>query len=403
MKHVKYDKISIGFICYEFPMGGVEKNIIDIGNYLSDNGLNVYVICETFAQNSYPATKDCKFKVMEMGEDSFKTPEAMAYTIVNFIKDNNLHLDIFVCHVYNDYFKFIKQKLGCKFIFTLQCMPFAEVRTWLERKKDKKGLINKIKYISTKLFIKNILYYKFRDKFVSRYREIYNIADAYTCLCNAYKEELTKAMGIAEENSKIKVIYNFEDVPENFSYSQRDKVILYVGRLFNSDKRVDRLLRIWKDTQDNIPEWKLVIAGDGPDRGFLENLSKELGLKRISFLGWVNNSRELMKKASILCLTSESEGWPLVLMEAQAIGLPAIAFDCSAGVYEILSPSGINGVIVPHRNERKFSKALIELAKDRQKREKIAFNAYNAVKRFSIEYSGSKWLDLINSLIYGDN
>ncbi len=89
----------------------------------------------------------------------------------------------------------------------------------------------------------------------------------------------------------------------------KKKQILYVGRL-EFQKRVDRLLNIWKNTDAEQIGWKLVIIGDGSSRPLFEQISKDYKLNNVEFVGTAN-PEEYYKKASILCITSSLEGLPM--------------------------------------------------------------------------------------------
>lgn len=390
---------NIGFIIKEFPLGGVERDVIDIGNWLSEHGYGIYVLCGFYVPEAYPANKKQLFNIVEFG--TTLTEDNAVETVTNTVKQKHLDIDLIACH-YNikpELIQNLKQQLRCKFIYTQHNMPFWETRAKLQREKDKKGIINWLKFHLIVKLSNNSVFHNYHSRYIRNYKSIYNVSDAYTCLCHEYKDILESTLSIDSARSKIRVINNPELSSSDFPLANRSNTILYSGRLSKHDKRVDRLLRIWRLTQEELPDWEIVIAGDGEERANLELQSSELGLKRISFLGWVNNITELMQKSSILCMTSDCEGWGLVLTEAQANGLPAIAFDCSAGVREILSPNGTNGILIPYGDEKEYACQLINLAKSPERRMEIAQNAFRSVKRFSIDESGRRWVELINELI----
>lgn len=123
------------------------------------------------------------------------------------------------------------------------------------------------------------------------------------------------------------------------------------------DKRVDRLLRVWKRVCHEAPDWQLVIVGDGGFRAALE--AEAQSLPRVSFVGQHSDVSPFYLRASILCLTSAVESWGLCLMEAQSHGVVPVAFDCSAGVRCLLEPSGVNGMLVEDGDEEAYAQALL--------------------------------------------
>ncbi|MEM2374598.1 MAG: glycosyltransferase [Thermoproteota archaeon] len=99
------------------------------------------------------------------------------------------------------------------------------------------------------------------------------------------------------------------------------------------------LIRSFKPVSEVLPDCKLVFIGDGPLRGYLEGLVTELGLKdKVFFLGWKSNPFKYMARSTLFCLSSLWEGFPNVVVEALACGLPVMSTDCLSGPREILAP-----------------------------------------------------------------
>lgn len=120
-------------------------------------------------------------------------------------------------------------------------------------------------------------------------------------------------------------------------------VLLYVGRLFDYQKNIKFLL----DMVSRIKElpWKLIVYGDGPDSEKLKKHCNFLGLSnRVVWKGFEKNPLGKVKEASCLLLTSRWEGFPLVLVESLAAGLPVIAANCETGPSEIIV-HGQNGFL----------------------------------------------------------
>lgn len=392
-------KISIAFLTQVFPYGGAERNFIDIGTYLKDKGFSVYVFCSRHVADAYPEDKEFEIPVFEMGKEYDIRKEETVWKMKEILDKKHIKIDVMTGLAVGTPVKLLKEALGCKFIYTNQEMPFCRTKYELFWAKERKGLLNQLKARILLPATNNRFIHHFDNIYVKRHKKVYDESDIYTCLCDGYKKQLDHAFCLNEKDSKIRIAHNFESVTGQMPTAEREKVVLFVGRLYLPSKRVDRLLRIWKRAQERLPDWKLVIAGDGMHREYLEKLSVSLGLKRCTFLGWANNVTDLMQKSSILCFTSECEGWPLVLTEAQANGLPVIAFDCCAGVHEILAPNGDNGILIPMGNEKAYSKALIALAHNEVQRNRIANNAFQAVKRYTLEETGQQWISMIESLV----
>lgn len=143
------------------------------------------------------------------------------------------------------------------------------------------------------------------------------------------------------------VVYNPIAVAERpVPRPERDEApaLLYVGRC-SGEKRIDRVLSALAPLR-HLP-WTLQVVGDGPDRSALTREADRLGFgERVTWSGWVTDPWGAVPRASALLLTSETEGFPLVLLEAAARGVPAIALDCDFGPREFIRP-GVNGWLLP--------------------------------------------------------
>ena len=175
---------------------------------------------------------------------------------------------------------------------------------------------------------------------------------------------------------------------------EKKKQLLYVGRLEQGEKRPDRLLRIWKKLYKKFPDWEMVIVGDGKERHKLEMQAKNL--ERISFVGF-QSPEQYYRDASIFCMTSNFEGFGMVLTEAMAFGTIPFAFDSFPAVHDILE-EGKTGFLVKPFSIKEYARKLERLMSDEEKRAVMAQNCMNDVTRFSLNNIVVKWEALFNSL-----
>lgn len=150
-----------------------------------------------------------------------------------------------------------------------------------------------------------------------------------------------------------------EDAPQA---REKEKRVLFVGRLDNSVKGADRLLRIWARAGKAMPDWHLDIVGDGPDAASLKALAQELQLSNVSFEGF-RNPEPYYRRSSILCLASTFEGFGLVLPEAMQHGCVPMAFNSYAAVRDLVIPDR-TGILVPPFDEEEYARQLILLMQD---------------------------------------
>lgn len=283
---------------------------------------------------------------------------------------------------------------GTRVIYADHGQAFGEQFAILDRRKGGTGLFP----------LKRILWHLFQKRrydgtgrawrmAVARTAKAYESSDVYLCLCQAYKDQIQKELGLPSDN-RLRVIRNYQPIVENPRLN-KEKHILYCGRLSRYDKRVDRLLRIWARVQDQLPDYCLDIVGSGREGANLKRLARRLSLKRVTFWGKRFDMDTFYNKASILCMTSQTEGWGLVLTEAQANGVIPIAFNCSAGVEEILD--GGAGVLVPLADEERFAQELLTLCKTEDLRP-LRERCIEKAKLFSEEENTQAWVRLFRSL-----
>jgi glycosyltransferase involved in cell wall biosynthesis len=163
-------------------------------------------------------------------------------------------------------------------------------------------------------------------------------------VANAVKTELIKRFRIPDQ--RVVVIANAVNVSEIQVRSQEElawpwkeniPVVITVGRL-TAAKGQWHLIRAFSESLKRQPS-QLVILGTGELEHYLVGLTRELGIEQsVFFAGWQPNPYKYMSRANLFVLSSISEGFGLVLLEAMACGLPVVSTDCSGEPREIIAP-----------------------------------------------------------------
>ena len=161
-------------------------------------------------------------------------------------------------------------------------------------------------------------------------------------------------------------------------------LLIYVGSL-TSEKRVDRLLRIFSKVYPENPHLQLWIVGDGSLRNVLEQQSAQLGISNsVHFLGTQSDVASFVNAADLFLLTSDTEGIPGTILEAGLLGIPAIAFQVG-GISECIR-NGETGVLIHPKNDEEFEKTILRLAQDKQERFQMGSAAQQFIhSRFTID------------------
>lgn len=234
-------------------------------------------------------------------------------------------------------------------------------------------------------------------------RYVYNHSDLYMILSPSFIEKFKRFTRISNL-SKLVVLTNPLTInTDNYIYSAKNKQkeIIYVGRIDYNQKRVNRIIDIWKELEDKFPDWKLSIIGDGPYREKIEQQTKELNLSQVYFEGF-KKPEIYYKRASILLLTSEYEGFPLVLAECMSYGVVPVVYGSYSAVYDIIE-NNINGIIVQPQNGtfNKFEMThhLSLLMNNNKQRNNMAQEAIQTCKqKYSIEAIYQSWERIFNQL-----
>ncbi len=224
---------------------------------------------------------------------------------------------------------------------------------------------------------------------------LYPLADSIVVLTEAGKdyfgERVRKRMAVIPNAvPEIRLSHNADEPLPDFSATG---CIVTAGRLV-PQKRIDLLLKAYTAVAGRV-DANLIIAGDGPLRKDLETLRDDLGLgSRALFTGTLRNPWAILKDAKIFVLSSEFEGFPMVLLEAMACGLPVVSFDCPTGPREIVR-HGIDGVLVPPLDVMALSETIELLMNDERRRQLMAEHASEVKDRFSLSAIMGLWERLV--------
>ena len=247
-----------------------------------------------------------------------------------------------------------------------------------------------------KLIARFFLYPKIKSSYLSsriqHFGFLFSNSDKVCLLSQSYIGDF-KVYYKSFDKGKIVSIPN----PNSFVPKQceKKKQLLYVGRLDGGQKRPDRLLKIWKRLYKKFPDWEMIIVGDGKERGRLEQQARNL--ERISFVGF-QSPKQHYHDASVFCLTSNFEGFPMVLPEAMAFGVVPFSFNSYSAVNDIIE-DGKTGVLVTSFSIKEYANKLAYLMSDEERRIEISENCMKDVTRFSIDNIVNQWEDLFHSLL----
>lgn len=200
--------------------------------------------------------------------------------------------------------------------------------------------------------------------------------------------------------SNIEVIPNAAmNISGHYSDVTRKRLIA-VGRL-DYQKGFDRLIRAWDIVQQNVAfrDWQLDIFGQGEWQEMLQRMIDERNLQNTLRLNQPTNSiGDEYAKSSLIVMTSHYEGFGMVLVEAMACGVPAVAFDCKCGPKDIIR-HGENGLLVHDGDIEGLAAAMMKLMDNEAYRKHLSDNAKKIISTYSEETVMNRWIALFNGLI----
>ena len=233
---------------------------------------------------------------------------------------------------------------------------------------------------------------KYINKVVKSLKNIDYFMPTSKELADFYKEKL--------KNTKTKVEYIRNSIsyyPQNIS-SLDSKNIISVGRLSPEKGYLD-LIDVYIKIQEKYPDWKLRIVGDGSQREELEEKIKENKMEAYIELTGFKNKQELETielDSSIYVMTSFTESFGLVLIEAESYGLPIVVFDSAQGAHEIVE-EGLNGYFIKNRDKDEMVNKIIQLIESKELRKKIGNEGRKLSSKYKKEEVAQLWYNFIDS------
>jgi len=385
--------LNLLFFIDRYPgYGGIESVTSILSNLFVNSGYLVTIV--SFKQENLELLTqlDKRVNLLSLPNKELLSNENKLFLISEITKKN---IDIIIHqHSYAPIFELIveiKNLIECRIVTFEHNTPDAQIKMYSNYLKENNFNFN------WKFNLEKLLYpvsvAKCRMKERKRHRFLLKYSDYYILLSELFVKNFEDITGI--KNSK-KIVSIPNPLPEtnDFKVLNKQKIILYVGRLDKNQKRVDRLIRIFEKLYINFPDWYLYIIGDGAYREEIEEYVKNKKIDRVIFEGFQLDVSSYYIKASIICLTSNVEGWGLVLSEAMQYGVIPFSFDSFVSVHDLIKNEK-TGFIIPSFNEDEYVRKLSCLMNDPENRLQIAKNATLSSQRFNGNKVLLHWQKLI--------
>lgn len=232
-------------------------------------------------------------------------------------------------------------------------------------------------------------------------RFVYKLSDLYVVLSPSYISAFSSFTHIKHPKKLIAqanpiTLKDYDDV----CIETKEKELLFVGRIDNQSKRLERIVSVWQQLEHKFPDWKLTLVGEGKDLENIKSLCYKHSLKRVYFEGY-KQPMVYYKRASILLLTSDFEGFPLVLPECMSFGVVPVVYGSFPAVYDIVD-NGINGMVVKPVNGTfdlvSMVYTLSELMSEEHRIKELSVGAIQKSRLFSLDKICSQWNEIFKQL-----
>lgn len=233
-------------------------------------------------------------------------------------------------------------------------------------------------------------------------RLFYPKADGYVFQTEEAKEYFAFSKHILDSSRIIPNPLSKEYMDMDDVHVDRKKTIVNVGKL-DAQKNQRLLISAFEKIATDYPDWTLHIYGEGELRDELTQFIDGSGLTgRVVLEGNQADLKYKIKDAGIFVLSSDYEGMPNALIEAMALGIPSISTDCPCGGPRFLIEDGVNGRLVPVKDDKALSVAMVEYISDKAKADDVGEKAKNIKKVLDPDQINSRWADYIEEYISGN-
>lgn len=355
--------------------GGIEKVLSQKANYLAEvMGDNVTIL--THSQQSNPScySFSSKIKFLDLGVNYVSGKSYFDLDNLKKICKHKWTLNQIILKIKPDII--VSSSFGPDFYF----LPFVQ------------SSIPKIKEFHSSRFFeeqntsskKALLLQKLGKFAESKYDSIVVLNKSEICFYN---------------NQNIKVISNPAEISGE-KVNVANKQILAAGRIAPV-KNFGDLIEAFSMVSTEFPDWQLHFFGEDYNgtQEQLEEKIKNFGLEdKVTFKGSTLNLKKQMQNYSIYGMTSETECFPMVLLESLSVGLPVITYDSPTGPKHIVTGKE-DGFIIPYKNLSIFAEQLKKMMSDEDLRENMGKKGITNMQRFSIDKVMNQWKDLFNAVL----
>ena len=370
---------KITILCLHLGVGGIEKYISSLSKMLEQNyKIEIISTYKTLDKPAFDFSDKVKIKYLindrpykEELKDSIKKLKLIS--IVKYLFKNAKLLML----KYSENIKIIKS-INSDYIITTRDFHNKLVGKYAK---------DKIIKIATEHN-----YHNNNSRYIKKVVTSLKNIDYFVVVSEDLKEFYKNKIGDTKCLYIPNVIDNIYDKPKyNTNYN-----LVSVGR-FSKEKAFEDLIEVIGIVKKDIPNIHLNLVGDGKLKNDITNKIESLDLKEnIKLCGYLSQSeiKKVMLDSSLYVMTSLTESFGLVLIEANSYGIPCIAFDSASGAKQIIENKEL---LISNRDKEKMAKLIVKLLKDKDKLQAYGKEAYNNCQKYLLANVKKKWLDLLSN------
>lgn len=367
--------------------GGTEILAFNILHKLQDQGVDCYLL----SRYIYDGEDPC---VLSMDKTDYKIYSFLQRNPINKLFGSKLS-DIFFKKVISKFAKRYQVDWIINHTYDL-CAAIPTCRSWNTAQVfhwSIAGYENNIasKVLRTNRYTRVFSYFAFQITKARWHRALHKFT-RLVCLTSAANSEVIDIIGLKEEKKLITIpnpIMQSKAAINVSTLSNRN--IVYVGRL-SHEKGVMRLLRIWEKVSKVLTDVTLSIYGEGNAFTEMKDYISKNNLERVIFRGFQKDLENIYLNADLCLLTSDTEGFGMVLVESMYYGVPCISFDCPIAPKEVIADTGI---LCPCYDEDLFADNVIMLMQNTEKLKEYQHKSIIRAMDFYIDKIIVCWTEMI--------
>lgn len=365
--------------------GGADRVLTDKANYLAEHGYNITIITESQMGRPIVFPLSPKVKMVDMGIDFNKQYE------YNFLLRSVIYLKCI--QQYKIRLKELLKKLKPDIVITLMGRSLDFITSInddsikIGEAHTTKAHLRSYHLLEARGGLYKILAKQLRKKQIAN-------ASKLSALVLLTPQDADDWKGV----TKTYVIANAMHYMPHENSTLTNKQAIMVGR-YNDAKGYEFIVEAWSIVHQKHPDWKLNIYGSGELHDDVERWIKERELEETMIMHEPTNQiTQKYLESSICVMSSRYEGFPLVIMEAMACGVPCVSFDSPFGPRNIIK-DGEDGILVDYLNSQALAENICKVIEDEQLRKRLGEKAKQNIQRFSQDAIMKQWTDLFDLLL----